>query len=265
MCRTRPDGHCSELMAMLSKVFYYRPRLDAAVSALDKSRLRLPVVNLRLLFDDFDKQPVTLTDLPTGPWSTPIRDVVMLAKIALCLRPRRVLEVGSYRGHTTKLLAVHTPADSRIIAVDRDPRHGEAYRDTPLAAKIERRVGEVCVGAFAADTRQSYDLIFLDADHTYAAVKHDTEVLLPLLAPSGMIVWHDYANWGRISKKNGVPEALHELARSLPVAAIAGSWLAAHAPVWASGVGAERFVWARQACSSAAPGEDPWSTGNLRG
>jgi hypothetical protein len=32
-------------------------------------------------------------------------------------------------------------------------------------------------------------------------------VLLPLLSPTGIFVWHDYANWGRFSGKNGVPEA----------------------------------------------------------
>ena len=108
-----------------------------------------------------------LTELPYGPWSSPVADIVMLAKIALCLRPRRVLEVGSYRGYTAKLLAAHTSPDARSVAFDRDPHHGAAYRNSPLAAKIERRVGEVSPEAFDIDQTTSYDLIFLDADHTY--------------------------------------------------------------------------------------------------
>jgi protein-L-isoaspartate O-methyltransferase len=250
---------------MFEKFLYYRPRLEAALSALDKRRLRLPVINLRKLFDDFSTQPITLTELPVGPWSSPIGDVVMLAKIAMCLRPKRVLEIGSFRGYTAKLLAEHTGPDSRIVALDRDPRHGELYRGAALSAKIERRLGEVNAGAFALDPRQSYDLIFVDADHTYAAVKHDTEVVLPLLAPSGMLVWHDYANWGRFSKKNGVPEALHELAQTLPIAAVGGSWLAAYSPAWSSGAGAERFNQARQTSLEEVPGDDPWTTANHRG
>jgi protein-L-isoaspartate O-methyltransferase len=250
--------------SMLHKILYYRPRLEAAVSALDKVRLRLPLIDLHLLFDDFDSVPVTLTDLPIGPWSTPIADLVILAKIALCIRPKRVLEVGSFRGHTAKLLAEHTGPNTTIVTLDRDDRHGIAYRDTPLAAKIERRVGEVNSTAFTADTHKSYDLIFLDADHTYLAVKHDTEVLLPLLAPGGIMVWHDYANWGRFSRKNGVPEALHELAQTRPVAAVGGSWLAAHSPAWASGAGAERFAKAQQP-SSRSLLADPWTTGDFRG
>lgn len=249
---------------MLARALYVRPSIEAALSALDKRRLHLPVVNLATLFDDFSTQPVTLHELPTGPWSSPVADVVMLAKMAMCLKPKRVLEIGSFRGYTTKLLAEHTGPDSRIVAFDRDPRHGAAYRDTPLAAKIERRVGIVEAGAFACDGRQSYDLIFIDADHTHGAVKHDTEVMLPLLSPEGIMVWHDYANWGRFSKKNGVPEVLHELAKTLPVVAIGGSWLAAYSPAWASGAGAQRLAKARQASLGGLPGEDPWSTSDLR-
>jgi predicted O-methyltransferase YrrM len=250
---------------VLAKLLYHRPRLEAALSELDKGRLKLPIVNPRLLFDDFDRQPVTLTELPSGPWASPIADVVTLAKIAMCLRPMRVLEVGSYRGYTTRLLAQHTPEGSVIVAFDRDPRHGEAYKDTPLAAKIERRVGVVSSAAFAIDGRGSYDLIFLDADHTYAAVKHDTEILLPLIAPGGMFVWHDYANWGRFTGKNGVPEALQELSKTIPVAAISGSWLGAHSPSWASGAGAERWAKSRQAAALGVSTQDPWTTNQPRG
>ncbi len=251
-------------MSIIANVLYTRPRIEQALSALDKTRLKLPVVNLRTLFDGFDDAPVTLRELPVGPWSSPIADVVMLAKIALCLKPKRILEVGSYRGYTTKILAEHTPAEAHIVAFDRDPRHGEAYSNLPLAAKIERRVGAISTETFASDPHGNYDLIFLDADHSYAAVRHDTEVLLPLLKQSGIFVWHDYANWGRFSRTNGVPEVLRELAHSLPVAAIAGSWLAAYSPIWASGTGAERFEKARQTSLTAMPGEDPWTTGNLR-
>jgi len=250
---------------MLAKILYYRPRLEAALSELDRGRLKLPVANPRLLFEDFDRLPVTLTELPTGPWSSPIADVVMLAKIALSARPRRVLEVGSYRGYTARLLAEHTPPDTSIVALDRDPLHGEAYRNSPLASKIERRIGNVDAAAFAGDKAASYDLIFLDADHAYRAVKHDTEVLLPLLAPGGIFAWHDYANWGRFSGRNGVPEYLHQLARTCPLVAVGGSWLAAYSPAWATPDGAKRLMEAQEGATLNGRPQDPWSTLSLRG
>ena len=92
------------------------------------------------------------------------------------------------------------------------------------------RVGAV----IAADAPGSYDLIFIDADHSYEGVRHDTELALPLIAPTGYIVWHDYANWGYFDGKNGVPEYLKELTeqRGLLLARMAGSDLAFHSPAW---------------------------------
>jgi predicted O-methyltransferase YrrM len=253
------------MATIFSRWMWVRPRLEAAISELDRHRLKLPIANPRLLFEGFDENPVVLRQLPAGPWSSPVADVVTLAKIALCLAPRRVLEVGSYRGYTTRLLAEHTPEACRIVAFDRDPRHGEAYRGTPLEAKIERRVGDVSREAFAGDAPGSYDLIFLDANHVHEAVMHDTSVLLPLVAPGGIFVWHDYANWGRFSRKNGVPEAMHALAKDLPVVAISGSWLAAYSPAWKSPEGARRIERARQSMATMLSNEDPWTTDQPRG
>lgn len=260
----RTNRHMRTL-SMLTKFIYYRPRLEAVFSALDKNRLRLPVVNPRLLFEGFDEHPVVLTKLPVGSWSSPVADVVTLAKIAMSIRPRRVLEVGSYRGYTTRLLAEHTHADAKIVAFDMDVQHGEAYRGAPIAAKIDRRVGQVSVESFRNDGPGSFDLIFLDADHTYDSVKHDTEVLLPLLRPEGLFVWHDYANWGRFSGKNGVPEALHEVAQVRPLAAVGGSWLAVHSPLWSTPEGATKFSAAREDATRDRPGEDFWKSDSLRG
>jgi predicted O-methyltransferase YrrM len=256
--------HCEILMSLIANVLYTRPRLEEALSVLDRGRLKLPIVNLSILFRGFDDAEVVLRELPAGPWSSPIADVVLLAKISLCLKPQLVLEVGSYRGYTTKILAEHTPAEARIVAFDCDPRHGSAYRNLPLARKIERRVGEVSEDAFERDRHGQYHLIFLDADHTYEAVKHDTDILLPLLAPEGIFVWHDYANWGRFSRKNGVPEVLHELAERLPVVAVGGSGLAMYSPAWSGGAGAARLAAAQQANDDKSRTYDVWSTNQLR-
>ena len=251
--------------SLLSRWLYVRPRIEAALSELDRDRLKLPIVNPRVMFAGFDDNPVTLRQLPAGPWSSPVADIVTLAKIALSVAPRRVLEVGSYRGYTTRLLAEHTPATSRIVAFDRDPRHGEAYRGTDLERKIERRVGSVSPEAFAMESPGSFDLIFLDADHTPEAVASDTSVLLPLVAPNGVFVWHDYANWGKFSRKNGVPETLHALAKELPIVAVSGSWLAAYSPSWKSPEGGRRIDEARQSMSTMLSHEDPWTTNQPRG
>lgn len=252
------------LEKVIARMLYRRPRLEAALSAIDKRRLKLPLLSLERLFPEFVSRPVVFHELPVGPWSTPIGDVAALLKVVVCARPMRALEVGSYRGCAALMIARHLADDVQLVCLDIDSRHGEAYRDTPWAAKIERRVARMERAAFAGDQPESYDLIFLDADHSYDAVKRDTELLLDLLARTGHFVWHDYANWGKFSGLNGVPEFLHELAGNLPVAAVAGTGLAIYSPAWASDAGASLF---RNALveNDNVPYADAWTSKMLRG
>jgi predicted O-methyltransferase YrrM len=240
-----------------------RPRLDLALSALDKKRLRLPVLSLADYFPDFSEVPVSFYEVPAGSWSSPVADVLMLAKVVGCTKPRKLLEVGSFRGYTALTLARHMPADASLVTVDRDPKHGEAYAGTEFAARIERRVTAVETDAFTPDERESYDFIFLDAGHEYAEVKSDTEILLPLLSPTGFFLWHDYANWGRFNGYNGVPEYLHELSATRKIVKLDGTGVAAYSPLWETSEGGERLA-EHLRSSIGGPGTDAWVENSLR-
>jgi|ERR1700733_4846871 len=248
----------------ISKFLQNRPRLETIISQLDKGRLKLPMVSLERLFPDFNSKPVSFYELPLGPWSTPLVDVAMLVKIALCAGSKSVMELGSYRGYTALALARHLSSEARIVTVDSNPQHGEAYCNGPFASRIERRVASINSATFANDARGSVDLLFLDADHSYTGVRHDTEALLGLVSDHGYFVWHDYVNSGRFSGINGVPEFLHELSLKLPLARIAGTWLAIYSPAWRSGAGAEAY---RKAFveSDNVPYADPWVSEIPRG
>ena len=64
------------------------------------------------------------------------------------------------------------------------------------------------------------DFAFVDGSHSYDYVKNDTEKLLRLLAPSGVIVWHDYCRaWP------GVVRYLNELGTTLPLRYVDGTTL----------------------------------------
>jgi predicted O-methyltransferase YrrM len=248
-------------MRWLRFFFRHQPFADRTLCHFLQRRLTLPTLSLADLFPDFDKRIVSLGQLPRGSWSTPLADVVILLKIAVCTEPRRLLEIGSYRGYTALFLAQHISPDARIVTIDRNPKHGEAYAKTSFAGMIERRVGATDRAMFAPDGLATYDLIFIDADHSYESVRKDTESVLPLLSPAGFIVWHDYANWGYFSGQNGVPEYLGELAARLPIGHVLGSTLAIHSPSWISGSGSERFRSAMKEKTSEL-GADPWQ-GNL--
>jgi hypothetical protein len=248
-------------MRWLRSFFGRRPFIDRTLCHFLRQRLNLPMLSLADLFPDFDERIVSIGQVPRGSWSTPLADILMLLKIAVCTEPKRLMEIGSFRGYTALFLAEHISPDAKIVTIDRHPEHGEAYRKTSLASMIERRVGETDRAMFAQDAPASYDLIFVDADHSYGSVRNETELVLPLLSPTGFIVWHDYANWGYFDGQNGVPEYLGELGAKLPIGHVLGSTLAVHSPSWISGAGQERFRSATQVEASEI-GANPWQ-GNL--
>ena len=252
------------MLSLQKPIFWTRPFADRTLCHFLRRRLKLPSLMLSELFDDFDEQAVTLLQMPKGSWSTPTQDIVMLLKLVLCTKPKRLLEIGSFRGYTALYLAQHISADATIVTVDRYPDHGEAYRNTLFANKIERRVGEMSAEVFSNDESGTYDFIFIDADHTYAGVKRDTELVLRLVSKEGFVVWHDYANWGYFNGYNGVPEYLGELSSRLPIAHVLGSDLAIHSPVWASGRERDRYLKAMR-LDTHGVGLDPWHADLLRG
>jgi predicted O-methyltransferase YrrM len=249
----------------VQSLFKNRPFTDYVFCHLLRQRMKLPKLSLAALFDNFDMEPVTITKLARGRWSTPLADVIMLLKLAACARPQRILEVGSFRGYTALLLAQHTDPDASIVTVDSYQEHGEAYRNTPFASKIERRVGEVGSAIFAEDKPRSYDLIFVDSGHLYSDVKRDTELILPLVSQSGFVVWHDYANWGYFNGQNGVPDYLGELAKRIPMGHIAGTQLAVHSPDWGQSTSSRsRYEEAVKKFASEGVGESPWKSEIVR-
>jgi hypothetical protein len=250
-------------MNLLKNFFYYRPFADLTLCHFLKQRLVLPDISLQRLFENFDEHPITLHQFPQGAWSTPLADIAMLLKLAVCSKPKRLMEVGSFRGYTSLFLAQHTSSDARIVTVDAYPDHGEAYKNTPYADRIERRVGKTSPEIFQSDALGSYDLIFVDADHSYAGVKNDTELVLPLVAHNGFLVWHDYANWGYFDGKNGVPEYLGELSTKLPIAHIIGTDIAIYSPAWSNG-GKELYEQSIQPKVHHTK-VDPWTTASVRG
>jgi hypothetical protein len=60
----------------------------------------------------------------------------------------------------------------------------------------ERRIRQLLCDARSFDSApyaRQMDFIFVDGDHSYDGVSSDTEKAFKMLAPSGVILWHDYA------------------------------------------------------------------------
>jgi len=70
-------------------------------------------------------------------------------------------------------------------------------------------------------------LVFVDGSHSYEYVIADTETAARLVAPKGVVIWHDYGVW------EGVTRALEEIeaSRHLGLRHVRGTSLV----VWKSG------------------------------
>lgn len=130
-------------------------------------------------------------------------------EIAPCIRTilesgRRIksyLEVGVASGGTTFLLN-HYFRPETIVLVD-DGKHWKAHLREGILADVPHTFlrghssAPEMVGA-VAEVCPDFDLIMVDAGHSYEAVKADVEAYLPFLRPGGFLVLHDSAlpEWG---------------------------------------------------------------------
>ena len=122
------------------------------------------------------------------------------------LRPACLVELGSYRGDSffSFLQAAATePAVKALWAVDSwsGDQHTGPFNDRVAAqfhAELERRgdprahMLRKLFDAAAADFAPgSINLLHIDGAHDYDSVRTDYETWLPLMAPGGVIVFHD--------------------------------------------------------------------------
>lgn len=125
------------------------------------------------------------------------REVPILTALADYFKCRRVLEIGVNTGATSAailagndIIAEYIGVDlNKIWFVDNMPAGHFALPD-PRFRLIQSAGG--LYDMKPADLAP-VDFVFIDADHSYKAIKYDTEFARQALNPAGgVIVWHDY-------------------------------------------------------------------------
>ena len=96
----------------------------------------------------------------------------LLQLLAASCGARSILEVGTLGGYSTIWLARALPPNGRLITLEIDPRHAEVARGnierSGLASIVELRVGRAgdTLAKMAAERRDPFDFVFIDADKT---------------------------------------------------------------------------------------------------
>lgn len=131
------------------------------------------------------------------------------------LQPRRILEIGTHLGSSTIALALAAKrlrsgtdcVPATITTVDiadvNDPVSGAWVRSGARCSPRALMEQLGCAGfvTFRVENsldflrqgkEEAYDLIFLDGDHSAAAVYREVPAALQRLAPSGVVLLHDY-------------------------------------------------------------------------
>ena len=163
--------------------------------------------------------------------SLELEELVAVLAIVRHVGARRVLEVGTFNGHTALNLAVNLPADGMVVTIDLPPAgdpaaltttsttgpaaagHArKAARSVPLPTPFGRRhyeghpaaakIRQVLADSTTLDWSSlggPFDVAIIDGDHTSRAVASDTRGVRSVLAPGGVILWHDY-EWRSVAK-----------------------------------------------------------------
>jgi len=113
-----------------------------------------------------------------------------LAMFSRMIRPKRILELGTFTGYSALCLAEGLTNDGRLVTIE----HNDELEDTirrnlamsPLGEKIELVIGDAKEVLHQPNMVDIYDLVFIDADkREYCAY---LEAVYPLVPVGGFIL-----------------------------------------------------------------------------
>ena len=147
---------------------------------------------------------------------------LLLNKLSLSL-PRNccIVEIGSYVGGSSIILAsAATEKNGMLYCVDtwKNEAMSEGLRDTYNEFTKNTKPYEKWIVPLrgksvevAKDFDEEIDLLFIDGDHSYEAVKSDVEAWFPKLKNGAIVVFHDYG-WAE-----GVKRVAKEMVKPIQI------------------------------------------------
>ena len=155
------------------------------------------------------KQSVTLSNYASRDGNVSSFELLALCHLIASSQPKTLLELGTFDGNTTLQMALNAPPSSLIHTLDLpssqteapidledlkyvqdEHKHLRKFMNTSVEKKIHQHFGDSTT--YDYQLFGTPDFVFIDASHSYACVKSDTENVLRILSPGGMVLWHDF-------------------------------------------------------------------------
>lgn len=198
----------------------------------------IPAITLSRLTSSMSGSRAIWIDLSEPSAAMPPGELACLCSLVKLWNPQVVVEIGTFKGFTTRHLSHNTANSCQIFTVDLPPqlaqRNAAFFSDSHLvkaASTIERDFGnDRKITQILQDSTtiewekflsRPIDFALIDGSHLYQHVRKDTEGIIKALAPNGLVVWHDYLT---VEIRRGVRKYLVELYnQGMPVRRLAGT------------------------------------------
>ena len=126
----------------------------------------------------------------------------LLSMISCMMRPKRILEVGTFTGYSALCLAKGLPADGILHTIELSPedaaKASEYFELSPDKGKIKLHTGDA--RQIIPTLGESWDLVFIDADKTGYTDYY--ELILPSVKKHGVIIADNVLFHGQVLEDN---------------------------------------------------------------
>ena len=117
----------------------------------------------------------------------------LLRMLSRMIRPKRILELGTFTGYSALCLAEGLQEDGELITIEHNDELEDTIRQnisqSPLCARIHLIIGdakEILSNQQSVVSNQMFDLVFIDADKREYCAYY--ELIFPLVRQGGFIV-----------------------------------------------------------------------------
>ena len=125
-----------------------------------------------------------------------------LAIISLLIKPRRILEIGTYTGFSALCMAEGLAEDGMLHTIDMnleiEPIARTYFERSPLGQKITFHLGDA--KQIIKDLNETWDLVFIDADKDAYTTYYD--LVIDHLRPGGLIMADNVLWYGKVLNEN---------------------------------------------------------------